>query len=68
LGLLNLSAYLGSGANKDKLLANASQYLAKANEINPNAIKALKSLAILYKTTGDTIKLDSINNKINRLN
>ena len=68
LGLLNLSSYLGSGANKDKLLANATQYLAKAHEINPNAIKTLKSLAILYRTKGDTVQLDSVNNKINRLN
>lgn len=68
LGFLYLSSYLSPQGNKDKLLVNATQYLRKANEIDPNNMKALRSLAILYKTSGNTTQLESINNKINTLN
>ncbi|HCN84370.1 MAG TPA: hypothetical protein DIT07_12230 [Sphingobacteriaceae bacterium] len=68
LGLLYLSSYLSPEGNKERLQANATQYLTKANEIDPNNIKVLKSLAILYKTSGNTTQLESINNKINTLN
>jgi tetratricopeptide (TPR) repeat protein len=68
LGLLYLSSYIGAESNKEKLLSNATQYLTKASEINPNSKIVLKSLAILYKKSGDTTQLDSINNKINTLN
>ena len=68
LGLLYLSSYLSPQGNKDKLLINATQYLTKANQIDPNNLRVLRSLEILYKTSGNTIQLESINNKINTLN
>jgi tetratricopeptide (TPR) repeat protein len=68
LGLLYLSSYLGIGGNKDRLLTNAIRHLTKANEIEPGAVKVLKALAILHKASGNTIELESVNNKINSLN
>jgi tetratricopeptide (TPR) repeat protein len=56
LGLLYLNSYL-----KDKTRENlkyvSKYYLTKANEIDPNELKSLTSLSILYKYTGDNDEL-----------
>lgn len=66
LGLLYLNMYL-----KDKeqsgMMYVSKYYLTKANEIDPNELKTLKSLAILFKNTDDKIELQKINNRINQL-
>ena len=66
LGLLYLNSYL-----KDKSRENmkyvSKYYLTKANEIDPNELKSLTSLSILYKYTGDNDELQKINNRINQL-
>jgi Tfp pilus assembly protein PilF len=43
------------------------QHLSKANEIDPNQLKTLQSLAILYQYVGDEVQLQRVNNKINQL-
>lgn len=67
LGLLYLNSFLTNTKNKDPMFLLAKQYLVKANEINPNDIKALRSLSILYNKTGDMMQLEKINNKLNEL-
>jgi tetratricopeptide (TPR) repeat protein len=66
LGLLYLNLYL-----KDKKQNNikyvSKTYLIKANEIDPNELKSLNSLAIFYKHSGETTELQKINNRINQL-
>ncbi len=66
LGLLYLNLYL-----KDKeqsgMMYVSKYYLSKANEIDPNELKTLTSLSILYKNTGDQSELQKINNRINQL-
>jgi hypothetical protein len=42
-------------------------YLTKANEIDPNELKVLSALSILYKNTGEKSELQKINNRINQL-
>jgi tetratricopeptide (TPR) repeat protein len=68
LGLLYLnSAINGREEVKESNLQNANTYLNKALEIDPNATNALKSLSILYEITGDMIKLERVNNKLNQI-
>lgn len=66
LGLLYLNLYL-----KDKKQSGiryvTKTYLNKANEIDPNELKSLNSLAIFYKNSGETTELQKINNRINQL-
>jgi len=66
LGLLYLNLYL-----KDKeqsgMMYVSKYYLTKANEIDPNELKTLTSLSILYKNTGEQTELQKINNIINQL-
>ncbi|MCF8453556.1 MAG: hypothetical protein K9G42_10155 [Pedobacter sp.] len=66
LGLLYLNLYL-----KDKeqsgMMYISKYYLNKANEIDPNELKTLTSLSILYKNTGEKTELQKINNRINQL-
>ncbi|MDP3468205.1 MAG: hypothetical protein Q8S11_07705 [Daejeonella sp.] len=66
LGLLYLNQYL-----KDKeqsgMMYISKYYLNKANEIDPNELKTLTSLSILYKNTGEKTELQKINNRINQL-
>ena len=66
LGLLYLNLYL-KDRSEDNLKYISKYYLSKANEIDPNELKALTSLSILYKHTGDNNELQKINNKINQL-
>lgn len=66
LGLLYLNLYL-----KDKSQTGikyvTKTYLVKANEIDPNELKSLNSLAIFYKHSGESSELQKINNRINQL-
>lgn len=64
LGLLYLSSALKSSNNKDLNVNLAKKYLTLAGEINPNSVKVLKSLAILYNNTGDMVELEKVNNKL----
>ncbi|KAA8478513.1 tetratricopeptide repeat protein [Arcticibacter tournemirensis] len=64
LGLLYLNWYLNSANNKEVNLNLAKKYLTLAGEINPNSVNVLKSLAILYNSTGDMIELEKVNNKL----
>lgn len=66
LGLLYLNSYLRN-TQKDDLKGLARQYLTKANEINPNDVKVLRALVILYKETGDMLQLQKVNSKLNEL-
>jgi tetratricopeptide (TPR) repeat protein len=66
LGLLYLNLYLKE-MKQSSLLYVSKYYLSKANEIDPNEIKSLTSLSILYKYTGDKDQLQKINNRINQL-
>jgi tetratricopeptide (TPR) repeat protein len=66
LGLLYLQMY-AMKSQKKELLFRAKQYLLTAMEIDPNQLKTLQSLSLLYKYNGDENQLKKINNKINQL-
>ncbi len=66
LGLLYLNLYL-KDKTKENMMYISKYYLSKANEIDPNELKSLTSLSILYKHTGDKNELEKINNRINQL-
>ncbi|WP_276346689.1 hypothetical protein [Daejeonella sp. JGW-45] len=66
LGLLYLNLYLKDKTKSDMMYIS-KYYLSKANEIDPNELKSLTSLSLLYKYTGDTDELQKINNRINQL-
>ncbi|MEO8795857.1 MAG: tetratricopeptide repeat protein [Daejeonella sp.] len=66
LGLLYLRIYALEG-KKENLLHKSKQYLQFALEIDPNQIKTLQSLALLYSYNGDENQLRKINTKINQL-
>ena len=66
LGLLYLRDFLEDPNNESKKLI-AQEYLLKANEINPNAVNALKSLAVFYNRTGDLVQLERVNSKLNQI-
>lgn len=65
LGLLYLKEYIEApqdGTKQNK----AQEYLLKANQIKPAAINTLKSLAVLYEHSGDTIQLERVNSVLNQ--
>lgn len=66
LGLLYLNMYL-KDTSKSSMMYISKYYLSKANEIDPNELKSLTSLSILYKHTDDKEELKRINNRINQL-
>ncbi|NEU07056.1 hypothetical protein GZH53_01915 [Flavihumibacter sp. R14] len=66
LGLLYLNSYVRN-QKKRQLMYTALSHLTKANEIDPNQLKTLQSLAILYQYSGDEIQLQRVNSKINQL-
>lgn len=66
LGLLFLNSYLGNTKDEDQLFL-AKRYLSKANEIDPNDVKGLRALVVLYKQTGDMMQLQKLNSKLNEL-
>lgn len=65
LGLLYLGDFVGdtTASEKQKL---AEKYLLKANEIDPNSLNALRSLAILFNKSGDTIQYERVSNQLNQ--
>ena len=66
LGLLYLNIYLKDMSQKNQLYVS-KYYLSKANEIDPNELKSLTTLSILYKHTGDINELQKIKQRINQL-
>jgi tetratricopeptide (TPR) repeat protein len=66
LGLLYLNLYLND-KEQSGMMYISKYYLTKANEIDPNELKTLNSLLILYKNTGEKTELQKINNRINQL-
>jgi len=65
LGLLYLRDFVSDTAsieNKDL----AEKYLLKANEIDPNSVNALQSLAVLFNKSGDTIQYERVSNQLNQ--
>lgn len=65
LGLLYLGDFVGdtTAIEKQEL---AERYLLKANEIDPNSLNALRSLAILFDKSGDTIQYERVSNQLNQ--
>ena len=66
LGLLYLNSYV-KNQEKKQFMYTALNHLSKANEIDPNQLKTLESLAILYQYSGDEIQLQRVNNRINQI-
>ena len=66
LGLLYLNSYV-KNQEKKQFMYTALNHLSKANEIDPNQLKTLQSLAILYQYSGDEIQLQRVNNRINQI-
>lgn len=64
LGLLYLKKYLADTNNSENYQDLAKKYLSLAGEINPNSVKVLKSLALLYNKSGDMIEQEKVNNKL----
>jgi tetratricopeptide (TPR) repeat protein len=65
LGLLFLRDYINNTSNVENF-NQAEKYLLKANEIDPNSINALKSLAVLYEKSADTIQYERVKNQLNQ--
>ncbi|GAA4779457.1 hypothetical protein GCM10023231_02790 [Olivibacter ginsenosidimutans] len=67
LGLLYLKDFIKDTSDLEKQY-EAQQYLLKANEIDPNAVNALKSLAVLFDKSGNEVQLERVNNQLNQIN
>src|SRR5690606_18445350 len=67
LGLLYLKDFVKDTSDLEKQYV-AQQYLLKANEIDPNAVNALKSLAVLFDKSGNSVQLERVNNQLNQIN
>jgi len=65
LGLLYLKDYIRDNS-RTEYLELAERYLLKANEIDPNAVKALQSLAILFDKSGDRVQYERVRNQLNQ--
>lgn len=66
LGLLYLKEYIAN-PNDTEVQSKAQEYLLKANQIQPSEVNTLKSLAVLYKQSGDVIQQERVNNILNQL-
>jgi tetratricopeptide (TPR) repeat protein len=66
LGLLYLNLYIND-KKQSGIKYVAKTYLIKANDIDPNELKSLNSLAIFYRNSGEAVELQKINNRINQL-
>ncbi len=64
LGLLYLKDFVTQEKPENQSLAQ--KYLLKANEINPNAVNALKSLAVLFENSNDTLQLERVQNQLDQ--
>jgi len=67
LGLLYLRDFVKDTENLETQYV-AQEYLLKANEIDPNAVNALKSLAVLFDKSGNDIQLERVKNQLNQVN
>lgn len=67
LGLLYLRDFVKDPTDLEKQY-EAQKYLLKANEIDPNAVKALKSLAVLFDKSGNGVQLERVNSQLNQMN
>lgn len=67
LGLLYLRDFVKDTTDLEKQYVS-QEYLLKANEINPNAVNALKSLAVLFDKSGNGVQLERVNNQLNQIN
>lgn len=67
LGLLYLKDFVKDTSDLEKQYV-AQEYLLKANEIDPNAVNALKSLAVLFDKSGNSVQLERVNNQLNQIN
>lgn len=65
LGLLYLRDFVRDTADFEKQEL-AEKYLLKANEIDPNSVNALRSLAVLFDKSGDTIQYERVSNQLNQ--
>ncbi|WP_157970346.1 tetratricopeptide repeat protein [Albibacterium indicum] len=65
LGLLYLRDFVSDTANMEKKDL-AEKHLLKANEIDPNSVNALQSLAVLFDKSGDTIQYERVSNQLNQ--
>ncbi len=66
LGLLYLKEYIAA-PNDAEVQSKAQEYLLKANQIRPSEVNTLKSLAVLYKQSGNIIQQERVNNILNQL-
>ena len=66
LGLLYLKEYIADPDNEG-VQRKAQEHLLKANEIQPSEVNTLKSLAVLYRQSGDVIQQERVNNILNQL-
>jgi len=66
LGLMYLDFYLANKNDPDMML-KSKEYLTKAYEIDPDDLKTLKSLSLLYRYNGESEELLKINDRINQL-
>lgn len=65
LGLLFLKDYIND-TTKVENFDLAEKYLLKANEIDPNSVNALKSLAVLYEKSADILQYERVKNQLNQ--
>lgn len=66
LGLLYLRDFVGNTEDYE-LQYKAQEYLLRANQINPNAVNALKSLSVLFSKAGNYEQLDRVNNQLSQI-
>ncbi len=66
LGLLYLRDFIDDDENLEKQYT-AQEYLLKANEIDPNAVNALKSLAVLFTKAGNELQLERVKSQLNQI-
>jgi len=66
LGLMYLKEYIANPEDEE-IQNKAQDYLLRANQIQPSAVSALKSLAVLYDQSGDIIQKERVNSILNQL-
>ena len=66
LGLLYLDLYLRD-KNDPEMMLKSKKFLTKAYEIDPDDLRTLKSLSLLYSYNGESIEFLKMNERINQL-
>ena len=67
LGLLYLNLFIKSEHKNKDLINDSRKYLTRAGEVNPNSVNVLKSLAILYQLTANSVELQRVKNKLSQI-